>query len=171
MRIKLFGFYLTVDYSFFLMLSFAVLLGAENIIDLLIYSALHESGHFFVLLICGGKPDSLKLSYYGLALKYSTPLSKTKECLVLLAGPLVNLVLYLLLKNEINLLLFVLNMLPVYPIDFGRVIRLFSYRLSKVLGCITLALLIPLAVYMLVVYKSFSLIFIVCYLIIYSFNY
>lgn len=153
------------------MLSFAVLLGAESIIDLLIYSALHESGHFFVLLICGGKPDSLKLSYYGLALKYSTPLSKTKECLVLLAGPFVNLVLYLLLKNEINLLLFVLNMLPVYPIDFGRVIRLFSYRLSKVLGCITLALLIPLAVYMFVVYKSFSLIFIVCYLIIYSFNY
>ncbi len=153
------------------MLSFAVLLGAESIIDLLIYSALHESGHFFVLLICGGKPDSLKLSYYGLALKYSTPLSKTKECLVLLAGPFVNLVLYLMLKNEINLLLFVLNMLPVYPIDFGRVIRLFSYRLSKVLGCITLALLIPLAVYMFVVYKSFSLIFIVCYLIIYSFNY
>lgn len=153
------------------MLSFAVLLGAESIVDLLIYSALHELGHLSMLLICGGRPDSLRLSYYGLALKYSTQLSKIKECFVLLAGPLVNLVLYLLFKNEMNLLLFVLNMLPVYPIDFGRVISLFSYRLSKVFGCITLALLIPLAVYMLIVYKSFSLIFIVCYLIIYSFNY
>lgn len=153
------------------MLSFALLLGAESIVDLLIYSALHEFGHFFMLIICGGRPDSLRLSYYGLALKYSSQLSKAKESLVLLAGPLVNLLFYVLMKNEINLLLFVLNMLPVYPIDFGRVIRLFSYRLSRVLGCITLVLLIPLAVYMLIAYKSFSLIFIVCYLIIYSFNY
>ena len=153
------------------MLSFAVLLGAESIVDLLIYSALHELGHLSMLLICGGRPDSLRLSYYGLALKYSTQLSKIKECFVLLAGPLVNLVFYLLFKNEMNLLLFALNMLPVYPIDFGRVISLFSYRLSKVLGCVTLVLLIPLAIYMLIVYKSFSLIFIVCYLIIYSFNY
>lgn len=153
------------------MLSFAVLLGAESIVDLLIYSALHESGHFIMLLICGGRPDSLRLSYYGLALKYSTQLTKAKECFVLLAGPFINLVLYLLLNNEINLLLFVLNMLPVYPIDFGRVIRLFSYRLSKLLGYATLVLLIPLAVYMLIAQKSFSLIFIVCYLIIYSFNY
>lgn len=171
MRIKFFGFYLIVEYSFFLMLSFALLLGAESIVDLLIYSALHEFGHFFMLIICGGRPDSLRLSYYGLALKYSSQLSKAKESLVLLAGPLVNLLFYVLMRNEINLLLFVLNMLPVYPIDFGRVIRLFSYRLSRVLGCITLVLLIPLAVYMLIAYKSFSLIFIVCYLIIYSFNY
>lgn len=171
MRIKLFGFYLIVDYSFFLMLSFAVLLGAESIVDLLLYSSLHEAGHLLLLFLCGGRPDSLRLSYYGLALKYSTNLSKFKECIVLLAGPLVNFILYLVLKNEINLLLFVLNMLPVYPIDFGRAIRLFSYNASRVFGYITLALLIPLAVYMLAVYKSFSLAFIVCYLIIYSINY
>lgn len=153
------------------MLSFAVLFGAESIVDLLLYSALHESGHFFMLILCGGRPDSLRLSYYGLALKYSTQLSKTKECFVLLAGPLINLFFYVILKNEINLLLFVLNMLPVYPIDFGRVVRLFSYRLSKVLSIATLAFLIPLSVYMLIVYKSFSMVFIVCYLIVYSFNY
>lgn len=171
MRIKLFGFYLIIDYSFFLMLSFAVLLGADSIIDLLFYSALHEAGHLFALVFCKGKPDCLRLSYYGLALKYSTHLSAFKECLVLLAGPIVNLIFYLVLKNEINLLLFVLNMLPVYPIDFGRVIRLFSYRFSRIVGGITLAVLIPLAVCMLVVYKSFSLVFIVCYLMIYSMNY
>lgn len=153
------------------MLSFAVLLGAESIMDLLLYSSLHEAGHLILLYLCGGKPDSLRLSYYGLALKYGTYLTKFKECLVLLAGPFVNLVLYLILKNEINLLLFMMNMLPVYPIDFGRVIRLFSCKLSKVMSYITLAVLIPLAVYMLAVYKSFSLIFIVCYLMIYSINY
>lgn len=153
------------------MLSFAVLLGAESITDLLLYSTLHEAGHLLLLVLCGGKPDSLRFSYYGLALKYSTHLSAGKESIVLLAGPFVNLLLYLAVGNEINLLLFVLNMLPVYPIDFGRVIRLFSYKLSKLLGYITLAVLVPLSIYMLVAYKSFSLVFIVCYLMIYSINY
>lgn len=154
-----------------LMLSFGIILGAEDIASLLLFSSLHELGHFAMLMICGGRADSLTLSFYGLALKYSTVLSRGKETLVLLAGPLVNLVFYLILRNDINLLLFVINMLPVYPIDFGRIIRLYSYQASKILGVITLIILVVLSLYLLVFYKSFSLIFIVCYLIVYSVNY
>lgn len=153
------------------MLSFGIILGAEDIASLLLFSSLHELGHFAVLMICGGRADSLTLSFYGLALKYSTPLSRGRETLVLIAGPLINLVLYLILRDDINLLLFIINMLPIYPIDFGRIIRLYNYKISKILGIVILIILVVLSLYLLIFYKSFSLIFIVCYLIVYSINY
>lgn len=153
------------------MLSFGIILGAEDIASLLLFSSLHELGHFAVLMICGGRADSLTLSFYGLALKYSTPLSRGRETLVLITGPLINLVLYLILRDDINLLLFIINMLPIYPIDFGRIIRLYNYKISKILGIVILIILVVLSLYLLIFYKSFSLIFIVCYLIVYSINY
>lgn len=153
------------------MLSFGIILGAEDIASLLLFSSLHELGHFAALMICGGRADSLTFSFYGLALKYSTVLSTGKETLVLIAGPLVNLALYLVLRDDINLLLFVINMMPIYPIDLGRIIRLYNYKISKILGVITLIILVALSLFLLIFYKSFSLIFIVCYLIVYSINY
>ncbi|MCM1114388.1 MAG: hypothetical protein NC397_02705 [Clostridium sp.] len=171
MKFKIFGIEIIIEYSFFLMLSFAIVLGADDVADLLLYSSLHELGHLSALFIFKGKPDSLKLSYYGLALRYSCQLSIVREAVVLLAGPMVNLVLYFIFKNDINLMLFAINMLPIYPIDFGRVIRLFSYKASKVLSFDFLILLIVIAIYLLIFYHSFSMIFIACYLIIYSLNY
>lgn len=171
MKIKLFGIDFILEYSFLLMLSFGIILGAEDIASLLLFSSLHELGHFAALMICGGRADSLTFSFYGLALKYSTVLSTGKETLVLIAGPLVNLALYLVLRDDINLLLFVINMMPIYPIDLGRIIRLYNYKISKILGVITLIILVALSLFLLIFYKSFSLIFIVCYLIVYSINY
>ena len=168
---KLFGIKFTVEYSFLLMLSFGIILGAGDIPALLLFSALHELGHLFMLIMCCGRADSLTLSFYGLALKYSSVLSRAKETLVLIAGPFVNLVLYLILKDDINLLLLVINMLPVYPIDFGRIIRLYSYNLSKAAGIFSLIILVILSLYLLIFYKSFSLVFIVCYLMVYTINY
>ncbi len=153
------------------MLSFAVILGANDLSDLLLYSSLHELSHIIVLIMFGGRPDSIRLSYYGLALKYSDCLPVFKEICVLLAGPLANLILYFITKKEINLLLFVLNFLPIYPIDMGRAIRLISLRASRILSLVTLIILIALSIYVLICYKSFSLIFITCYLFVYSINY
>ena len=153
------------------MLSFAIVLGARDLTDLLLYSSLHELMHIVFLVLFGGRPDSIRLSYYGLALKYSDCLPVFKEICVLLAGPLTNMALYFVTKKEINLLLFLLNFLPIYPIDMGRAIRLISLRASRILSLVTLVLLIVLSIYILICYKSFSLIFITCYLFVYSINY
>lgn len=153
------------------MLSFAIVLGARDLTDLLLYSSLHELMHIVFLALFGGRPDRIRLSYYGLALKYSDSLPVFKEICVLLAGPLANLILYFITKKEINLLLFILNFLPIYPIDMGRAIRLISLRASRILSLVTLVLLIVLSIYILICYKSFSLIFITCYLFVYSINY
>lgn len=166
-----FGCKITIDFLFILLLSLSALFSAYDMLYLLMFSFLHEMGHLLALYIFGGKADSLIFSYYGFALKYQSRLSRTKEFIVLLCGPLVNLILYLFLKDDINLILFVLNILPIYPLDAGRIIHLYSINLSKKLGFVFLLIISVFAVYLLIVHKSFSLLLIVVYLIIYSINY
>ena len=148
-----------------------IFINSKQVIYLLLFSALHEIGHLTALLICKEKPYKIHLSYYGFAIRYTDDLPRFKECIVLLCGPLVNLVLYLFFKDNINLILFLLNCLPVYPLDIGRIVRLFSIKASRILSVITVILICILCVYMLIYNKSYSLIFVTIYLIIYSINY
>lgn len=138
---------------------------------MLLYCALHELSHLAALLTVGGKADALKFSFYGLALTYSSKLSKKNEIFVLICGPLANLILYFITYNELNLILFFLNILPVYPLDGGRILEIFSYRASKIVSVILIVILAAASLCFIVFYKSFSLFLITVYLIFYSANY
>ena len=114
-----------VDYSFLLTLSFASLLKTESLLYVLLFSALHEAGHLIVLHICKGKPDSLTFSFYGIGMKHSAKLSKVEEIAFLSGGVAINLVFVLFnIQREINLLLLIVNILPLYPLDGGRIVKL-----------------------------------------------
>ena len=158
-----------IDYSFILVLSFAALFGAENLLCLLLFSALHELSHLSMLIMFRGRPDSLTFSFYGLALRYRSTLSRFKEFAVISAGPIMNLILYLILRDDINLILFALNILPVYPLD--RLLMLFSFRISNAVSRLFLIVIIFLSIYMIIEYKSFSLMLISIYLTAYSILY
>ena len=47
-------------------------------------------------------------------------------------------------------------MLPVYPLDFGRVVRLFSLKASKILSIITLVFICILCSYLIFYKKVYS---------------
>ncbi len=160
-----------IEYAFVFVLSLAAVFSSKQLLFLLLFSFLHEAGHLTVLLLCKSYPYKIVLSYYGFAIRYDDNLPVLKECAVLLSGPLVNLILYLLFKDDINLILFLLNCLPVYPLDVGRIVRLFSSKASRIFSVITIILICILCVYMLIYNKSYSLIFVTIYLIIYSVNY
>lgn len=147
------------------------MLGANELLYLLLFSGLHELGHLIVLAVCGGRADTLTFSFYGLALKYSSQLSRLKEFFVLLAGPLVNLVLYIIIKDDINLILFAINILPIYPLDGGRMLRLFSYRISAIVSKVFLILIVILSIWLIIEFKSFSMLLIAVYLAVYSIMY
>lgn len=171
MKLRLFNFDLVIEFSFLLIISFALAFGADNVIGLLVFSSLHEIGHIIALLSVGGKIDNITLSFYGLALNYSCMLSRNKELLVIICGPLLNFVLYLVLKNEINLLLFVINSLPIYPLDGGRILAMVFPKWSRAVSIVTLVMISVLSLYLIVFYKSFSLVLISLYLIVYSLRY
>lgn len=162
---------ITVDFSFILVLSFSALFSAREVIMLMLFSSLHELGHLAVLLISGGKMRSLTFSFYGMGLKYYDNIPPFKELFIVSAGPVVNLILWLIIKDNINLLLFILNIIPVYPLDGGRIVRLFSYKLSRILSIIFIVIIALTSAWLIIEYNSFSLLFISVYLIFYSICY
>ncbi len=168
MEIKFKNIVFKLDFSFLILLSFAVLYGYQNTVDIILFSALHEAGHLIMLLVFGVKPKMIKLSFYGAGLKYDNNLSKWKEFFVLLCGPLVNLILFAVFKNEINLILFLINIFPAAPLDGGRIIKLFLPKFSRAVTLIFLILLSALSCYLMFEYQIFSLMLISLYLIVFN---
>lgn len=160
-----------VDFSFVLILSFAALLNADDLLLLLLFSGIHELSHLVVLLACGGKARCLKFSFYGVALKYDDCLPVIKDFFVVFAGPAASLALYIILGDSINLMLFLLNVLPIYPLDGGRLLRLLSYKASKVTGGIFMALFFALSLWVAFYYHSLSLLLTAVYIFAYTFLY
>lgn len=176
MKLYINGVEIKLEFSFILMISASLIFGNYTIIFVLLFSALHEMGHIILLYILGGKADSVTIAYYGIGLKHSSNLSYGREILFLLGGITVNLIFALLdVHRDINSALFIINALPIYPLDGGRVFKLilsrfFDIALSdKVLtvsGIVFIAVITAAAV----LQGNISLAFISVYLIIYTFN-
>lgn len=101
-------------------------------------------------------------------MKYDNKINKFYELLVIICGPAVNLILYLILRDDINLVLLIINLYPVLPLDGGRIIYTMSENAAKLITIISLFLLIILSLYILIYFKNFSVILIAVYLIIYN---
>ena len=119
---------LRLDYSFFWILTFAAWAQNELLWQVLLFSVLHECGHLTVLCALGLQPRQLRLSFYGMALRYDRVPDRRRETAVLFGGPAVNLILWVLLRNPANGALFLLNMLPIFPLDGGRLAALWLPR-------------------------------------------
>ena len=111
----------------------------------LLAAALHELGHIVAAKVCGIPLDELKLGIFGASLTSKALLcSYKKEIILCLAGPLVNLTSALLVLPFYNtengfsslfisasLFLGILNLLPIYEFDGGRILFcMLSLRLS-----------------------------------------
>lgn len=129
MRFKLFGIKIYVDYLFFVITSIALFSNNQVFLLVILFSSLHELGHIISLYILGGKVDELKISFYGIGMKHSSKLSLINEIVFLMAGITVNLIFaFFDIYRNINLALALINALPIYPLDFGRVMKLIISR-------------------------------------------
>ncbi len=116
---------------------------------IMFFAIIHELGHLFVGLLLGLKPDKMEIMPYGVTISfkflpkdYNTKIKKgnqlaVKKIFVALAGPMTNFIIILIMSQihigiaffntttimYANLLLMVFNLLPVYPLDGGRVMK------------------------------------------------
>jgi len=165
-----------IEYSFLLIIAFSILLKNENILLLLLFSSLHELAHLILLLTFKGKVKELNIAFYGIGLKYEYSLTFIEELLFFSAGAVVNLFLFVFsIHPEINGALALINLLPIYPLDGGRIIKLILNRLFlldisdllfKAISVITIIILIAYSAYT----KNYSLTLISLYIIIFSIN-
>lgn len=104
---------------------------------------IHELTHACVGSIYGLKVKDLSISITGLSINFNHfNISRNKKVIILLSGPIINLIIgiitYLLFKEQYmffvisNIILFIFNVLPIYPLDGGRIIyELLIYRKDK----------------------------------------
>lgn len=108
-----------------------------------IFAIIHEVGHLAMGLALGMKPEKLECTPYGVSVSfkidtkdYNQKVFKSnaltlKRIAVALAGPLTNLIIVAVSEiiglNSIiinaNLLLIIFNLIPIQPLDGGRIVR------------------------------------------------
>ncbi len=111
------------------------------------FALLHELGHLFAGILLKMKPEKIEIIPVGLTISFKVSIKdinkkignsnmlELKKIFVALAGPTMNLIIILITKNmqieiikqiEIiyaNICIFIFNMLPIYPLDGGRIIK------------------------------------------------
>ena len=116
---------------------------------LMLFAFLHEIGHMITGILLGFKPITLEIMPFGLSIgfegkvdNYNKKIGKgsyltLKKMIIALNGPITNLIIALIfvafsinffeIKRETiiyaNILIGLFNLLPIYPLDGGRIIK------------------------------------------------
>ena len=124
------------------------------IINYLLALSFHELAHLWVAVKSGYSLRIAKLDVFGLSIELNETIDDKDSFKINVAGPIINLLLcvicmalYWLIPNSYfylntfcfaNLILAIFNLLPVYPLDGGKIFRgiIKSDRIYKVLDCV-----------------------------------
>jgi len=176
MKIKFhFTFFVVLIVSFFLKFQVEFLLAFGIIV-------LHELAHVFTAGLIGIKLARFEILPFGVSTKFKREeFDPAEEIVFSAAGPFLNFCLFFLffyLNNEflmmINAALFITNILPIVPLDGGRIIRAIltikwntikAYNFTKWLSRVILAFAAIGAFSLLFLYFNFSGVLICCFLI------
>lgn len=161
------------------------------------FALLHELGHLFAGICLKMKPEKIEIIPVGVSISFKVSIKdinkkigkanmlELKKIFVALAGPIVNIIVIFIVANmkiEIikqfqiifaNICIFIFNMLPIYPLDGGRIIKgiieilkgrkISNYCIAKI-SIIIVSLLTILSVIILYHNFNMAIIFIVTYI-------
>ncbi len=159
-KIKNLFSFIKIDFSFILIFFIAICLKEVYLYFCFIcFVLLHELAHFFMAKKLGYLAKNIRLSFFGATLEGLDDFTLKDEIKVILIGPLFNLFVVVLCYLSFwfypesynylyeiliaNLSILVFNFLPIYPLDFGRIIlalftrkhlRVKALRVTKIIS-------------------------------------
>lgn len=167
---------------FFIVLLYVLMQKVEIFTITFIFIILHEIGHIVSGIILGLKINKMEVNIAGISLEFKNygKERKINNIIIDLAGPVVNLIsaiIGIIVKSEIivyaNTMLFIINMLPIYPLDGGRVLKnIMLYKNSykqtiKTIETISKYTLIILSIFasiLILSFKNISIFILIIYL-------
>ncbi|NLC88282.1 MAG: hypothetical protein GX682_05930 [Clostridiaceae bacterium] len=166
---------------------------------LMLFAVLHELGHMITGIILGFKPNTIEIMPFGLSIgfdikvdNYNKKIKKgtiltLKKLFIAISGPIINFIIaliflvypisFLRINSQIiiyaNLLIGIFNLIPIYPLDGGRIIKYIlhifygkkqSYIYSNKISYITIITLTIICSFAILYLKNIALILILVYL-------
>ena len=146
---------------------------------LLFYIAIliHEIAHIVVALLLKVNVKELLLMPFGVCAIYCDRISSKKEILISIAGPLMSLIIFLFSKDilikNINLLIMMFNLIPIYPLDGGRILKNFlkvkygynkGIKITQVISDFFIVGIFVLSIIFIMYLKNFYLFFLILYI-------
>lgn len=164
-----------------------ILTGQIEIYAVLMFFALiHELSHMLSGILLGLKPKTLEIMPFGLSLIFETYESRKmvnlKKIIIASSGPIVNMIIAIVtfainrnLSNIIysNIIIAFFNLLPIYPLDGGRILKLIlknKYKYDKVeditnkVSNATIILITCLSSVLILLWQNIGLVFVIAYL-------
>lgn len=176
-----------VDLKIFVCIAIYIVFNNHLIYLLMIlFGIIHEMGHLLMGVFLGLKPKSITIVPTGICLEFKYQyvfLIKVKEIIVSIAGPLVNLFFVLLCLFfpdyeqiiYINLLMFIFNLIPIYPLDGGRILKAilhmkYGYKksivLTNIISNINTGIIFLFGIILIIFAKIYSFVIVLVYLLI-----
>lgn len=166
---------------------------------LMLFAFIHEMGHLLAGIALKFKPESLKIMPIGIAVSFNvlaqnynekilkSNLLNIKKIIIALAGPITNILICIVLifwsfglnvEDRLiyiysNILIAIFNLLPIYPLDGGRVVKgllsmnfdnVNSIKLCNKISNGTLYIITFISSIAIYYYKNIAILFIVIYL-------
>lgn len=166
---------------------------------LMIFALLHECGHLLAGLILKFKPEKINIMPMGVSISFKIPIDdynikiknanllSIKKIIIALSGPIINMIIAIILiffdfnLDEIkrlnimysNIIICIFNLLPIYPLDGGRILKqiikikygiINSIKYTNQIQNIVMILVTIISSIAIYYFKNIAILFIVIYL-------
>ena len=133
-----------INLNIFLFVILFILTNQIEIYSLvMLFALIHELGHLLCGVLLGFEAECLRIMPLGFSIHFKTNIDDynikigksnfltIKKLFINIAGPITNLIIiligYLMKWNSnilyANLIIFIINMIPIYPLDGGRIVK------------------------------------------------
>ncbi len=167
-----------IHFYLFMFLAYTFMIGKLEVFLIFYISILlHEIAHVIVALLLKVDVTELILMPIGVCAVYKENIIPRKEVIISFAGPIMSLVIAILSKDvfisNVNLLIMILNLIPIYPLDGGRILKNYfivkykykkGLKLSKNVSDLFIVLLLFFSIIFIIYLKNFYLLVVVLYI-------